>query len=64
MTWLTIAQLLMTLAGGLVSTLRKQPGVPAEVLADAEAAAAALQRVAGSEVTKSQLDALTFTPQW
>jgi len=64
MTWLTIAQLLVALASGLVSTLRKQPGIPAEVLADAEAATAALQRVTGSEVTKGQLDALTFTPQW
>jgi uncharacterized membrane protein YesL len=63
MTWLTILQLLLSLAGGLVSALTKAGAAP-EVIALAESALTSLQQVEGTPVTKEQLDSVRFTPQW
>jgi hypothetical protein len=63
MTWLTILQLLLSLAGGLVSALTKA-GAPAEIITLAENALAALSQIESSPVTSDQLASMRFTPEW
>ena len=63
MNWLTILQLLLSLAGGLVSALTTA-GAPAEIITLAENALKALSDIEASPVTNDQLAGLRFTPKW
>jgi hypothetical protein len=62
-TWLTILQLMLSLAGGLISALTKA-GAPAEIIALAQTALDALSKVEGTPTTADQLSSMRFTPQW
>jgi len=62
-TWLSILSLILSLVDGLVGALIKN-NAPAEIIAAAQAALAALQKVEGSPVTSDQLQSMKFTPFW
>ena len=61
---LQLLQLILTLGNALIPALKLQSDVPAEVIADAEAGLALLNKVNGSEVTFGQLEGLRLSPAW
>lgn len=64
MNQLQLLQLILTLGDSLIAQLKLKSDVPADVIADAEAALALLNKVHGSEVTFGQLEGLRLSPAW
>lgn len=61
---LQLLQLILTLGNSLVSQLKLNSDIPAEVIADAEAGLAAFNKVHGSEVTFGQMEGLRLSEAW
>jgi len=65
MNTLTAIQLSLLLLQGVLSSFKSdQLELPAEIIADIQAAIANLQKYAGTDVTFDQLEAMKLTPQW
>lgn len=64
MNYLQLLQLILTLGGSFIAQLKLQSDIPAEVIADAEAALAKLASVRGSSVTFEQLEGLRLVTKW
>lgn len=62
---LTSIQMALLLLEGVLSSFKsKNIELPAEILADVQAAISNLQKYAGTDVTFEQLEAMRLTPQW
>lgn len=60
---INIIDLVLSLLGTIIPQLTKSGAAPA-VIADVQAAVAALQKVQGTPVTYAQLESLRVTPEW
>jgi hypothetical protein len=60
----SIIEVVLGLLGGVLNQTKLANGLPAQIVADVEAAIAALQRVQGTPVTMVQLESLRVNPAW